>query len=197
MAPPTHLSEEEIDDLIYLARVGEKDELSTLISEIIERSTSEPKPTGADILAAAVDESNKNTSLHMASANGHVEIIEYILSQFTSAPKEQKQAFLDATNEFGNTGLHWAALNGHLPVVKLLVDNGASVALANDKNYIPLDLASFGEKIDVVDYFLKEVREMEAKNGEEGLGEAMGDVKMDDEEEANEGSSKGKEKESS
>ncbi|KAK4202025.1 ankyrin repeat-containing domain protein [Triangularia verruculosa] len=193
---PVQLSEEQIDDLIYLARVGEKDELSTFVSELIESSTSEPKPSAADILAAAVDDTKKNTCLHMASANGHVEIVEYILSQFTPAPKEQKQGFLDATNEFGNTGLHWAALNGHLPVVKLLVDNGASVALANDKNYIPLDLASFSEKIDVVDYFLKEVREMEAENAKEGLGEAVADVKMEDGEE-NEGPSKGKEKESS
>ncbi|KAK4174403.1 ankyrin repeat-containing domain protein [Triangularia setosa] len=191
-----HFEEEEVDDLIYLARVGEKDELSALISEIIERTTPKRILTPADILVMAVDESNKNTTLHMASANGHVEIVEYILSQFTSADQEQKQAFLDATNEFGNTGLHWAALNGHLPVVKLLVDNGASVALANDKNYIPLDLASFGEKINVVDYFLKEVREMEAENAKDGLGEAMGDVKMEDGEE-NEGSSKVKEKESS
>lgn len=124
------------------------------------------------------------------------EIVEYILSRFPTTDKDQKQAFLDATNEFGNTALHWAALNGHLPIVKLLVENGASVALANDKNYIPLDLASFSEKIDVVDYFLKEVREMEAENAKEGLGEAVADVKVEDGEE-NEGSSKGKEKESS
>ncbi|KAK4646112.1 ankyrin repeat-containing protein [Podospora bellae-mahoneyi] len=188
--------EEEIDDLIYLARVGDKDELSTLLSEIIARQTTDRIPTPADVLAQAVDESSKNTTLHMASANGHVEIVEYILSQFPTADKDQKQAFLDATNEFGNTALHWAALNGHLPIVKLLVENGASVALANDKNYIPLDLASFSEKIDVVDYFLKEVREMEAENAKEGLGEAVADVKVEGGEE-NEGSSKGKEKESS
>ncbi|CAP73359.1 uncharacterized protein PODANS_2_7460 [Podospora anserina S mat+] len=188
--------EEEIDDLIYLARVGDKDELSTLLSGIIARQTTDRIPTPADVLAQAVDESSKNTTLHMASANGHVEIVEYILSRFPTTDKDQKQAFLDATNEFGNTALHWAALNGHLPIVKLLVENGASVALANDKNYIPLDLASFSEKIDVVDYFLKEVREMEAENAKEGLGEAVADVKVEDGEE-NEGSSKGKEKESS
>ncbi|KAK4656811.1 ankyrin repeat-containing protein [Podospora pseudocomata] len=188
--------EEEIDDLIYLARVGDKDELSTILSGIIARQTTDRIPTPADVLAQAVDESSKNTTLHMASANGHVEIVEYILSRFPTADKDQKQAFLDATNEFGNTALHWAALNGHLPIVKLLVENGASVALANDKNYIPLDLASFSEKIDVVDYFLKEVREMEAENAKEGLGEAVADVKVEDGEE-NESSSKGKEKESS
>jgi len=79
-------------------------------------------------------------------------------------------------------------MSGHLPVVKLLVDAGASVALPNDKNYIPLDLASFGEKVDVVDYFLKEVREMEAKEGEEGLATAVGNADLKDEDEA--GSSK-------
>ena len=80
--------------------------------------------------------------------------VNLLLSHFASSSAEQKKAFLDAANEYGNTGLHWAALNGHLPVVKQLVEAGASVALANDKNYVPLDLANFGDKKDVVEYFL-------------------------------------------
>lgn len=82
--------------------------------------------------------------------------VNLLLSHFASSSAEQKKAFLDAANEYGNTGLHWAALNGHLPVVKQLVEAGASVALANDKNYVPLDLANFGDKKDVVEYFLRQ-----------------------------------------
>jgi ankyrin repeat protein len=55
-------------------------------------------------------------------------------------------------------------------VVKLLVEAGASVALANDKNYVPLDLASFGEKFDVVDYFLEKSGGLEDENAEDGGG---------------------------
>lgn len=102
-----------------------------------------------------------------------------LCEQFASRPKEEKQGFLDAPNEFGNTGLHWAALGGHLETVKLLMDNGASPAIANDKNYVPLDLASFGEKFEVVDYFLKQSGEIEGGN-EEGLDESAAGVKLED-----------------
>ena len=65
MAP--RLSEDEIDDLVYLARAGEKDELMTLLSSLAERE----KTSTAEILVAAKDE-GKSTCLHMASGNGHL-----------------------------------------------------------------------------------------------------------------------------
>lgn len=71
-------------------------------------------------------------------------------------------------------------------MVKFLVDQGASPALANDKNYVPLDLAMLNEKVAVADYFLEEVRRMEAENGEEGLGGAVGGVELEGEEEGEE-----------
>ncbi|KAK3325999.1 ankyrin repeat-containing domain protein [Apodospora peruviana] len=176
MAPP-QLTEDEIDDLIYCARAGEKDELTTLLSALAERE----KKSTAEILETAKDQ-GKSTCLHMATGNGHLEIVSFLISQFDSRPKEEKQAFLDAPNEFGNTGLHWAALGGHLEVVKLLLENGASPALANDKNYLPLDLASFGDKLDVVDYFLKQSGIRESENAAEGgLEGGVADVELDDE----------------
>jgi hypothetical protein len=65
MAPK--LSQEEIDDLIYLSRAGEKDELTSFISSLAERESVSP----AEILTAAKDE-GKNTCLHMAAGNGHL-----------------------------------------------------------------------------------------------------------------------------
>ena len=44
------------------------------------------------------------------------------------------------------------------------MEAGASVALANDKNYVPLDLAGFGEKFEVVDYFLERSGALEGEN---------------------------------
>lgn len=52
--------------------------------------------------------------------------------------------------------------------MKLLVAEGASPAIANDKNYVPLDSASFGEKNDVVDFFLAQMEKLESKNADNG-----------------------------
>lgn len=64
MAP--NLSEEEIDDLIYLARTGDDADLSESLGQIAQREGCTP----ADVLLAARDEA-KATCLHMAAANGH------------------------------------------------------------------------------------------------------------------------------
>lgn len=65
MAPS--LSEEEIDDLVYLARAGEDAELTELLQELATRDAATP----ADILVAAREDQSKATCLHMAAANGH------------------------------------------------------------------------------------------------------------------------------
>ncbi|KAJ3542403.1 hypothetical protein NM208_g4108 [Fusarium decemcellulare] len=173
MAPK--LTEDEIDDLIYFARAGEKDDLTETIKSLAERESASP----AEIVAAAQDEA-KSTCLHMATGNGHLEIVKQLIEYFDNRPKEQKQAFLDEANEHGNTGLHWAALGGHLEIVKLLLDQGASPALANEQNYVPLDLAYFNNKNDVAQHFLAAAGALEDKNQEEGgLNAAVESVEIE------------------
>lgn len=65
MAPK--LTEDEIDDIIYFSRAGEKDDLIDIVKSLAERETADP----AEIVAAAQD-SGKSTSLHMATGNGHL-----------------------------------------------------------------------------------------------------------------------------
>ncbi|KAF3771395.1 ankyrin [Cryphonectria parasitica EP155] len=175
MAP--NLSEDEIDDMIYFARAGEASDLNDALTTLSAREGVTP----AQILQAAKDE-GKSTCLHMATGNGNLEIVTILVQAFSDQPKEEKQTFLDAPNEFGNTGLHWAALGGHLDVVKFLVAEGASPALANDKNYIPLDLASFSEKMNVVDFFLSQMDNLENQNQDDGLGSAAAAVDLDGDE---------------
>lgn len=67
MAP--NLSEDEIDDLLYLARTGENDELEGDLKTLAEREG----VSAGEVLSAARDES-KATCLHMASGNGHLGI---------------------------------------------------------------------------------------------------------------------------
>jgi ankyrin repeat protein len=107
--------------------------------------------------------------------------VRKLLEYFAGRPKEEKQAFLDEPNEHGNTGLHWAALGGHLETVKLLMDQGASPALANERNYVPLDLANFNDHAEVAQYFLSSAGMLEDKNQEEGLNGAVASVEIEDE----------------
>ncbi|KAI0123347.1 ankyrin repeat-containing domain protein [Xylariales sp. AK1849] len=188
------LSEEEIDDLIYLTRTGEDAELTQLLKELAERE----KVTVSEVLEAARDE-GKATCLHMAAANGHSKTVTHILSHLppssftppspsttspstTSASSQPSDVpYINAANIYGNTALHWACLGGHLDTIKLLLSRGASPALANDKDQIPLDLAAFNNHMHVVEFFLSQSREREAENAKEGgLEDGVGDVKMDE-----------------
>lgn len=125
------LSEDTIDDLIYLARANELDDLKESLSNL---STTHSCPASA-ILAAAIDSSSGNTLLHYAAANGSAPIIQHLVSTFppspASTPTAVAAAILDRKNNSGNTALHWAALNGHLEVVKMLVEAGADPGVMN------------------------------------------------------------------
>ncbi|KAK5993754.1 Ankyrin repeat-containing protein P16F5.05c [Cladobotryum mycophilum] len=176
MAPK--LTEDEIDDLIYFARAGEDADLTETLNALAEREKVSP----AEILLAAKDE-GKSTTLHMATGNGHLEIVRKLIQSFDGRPKEEKQAFLDDANEHGNTGLHWAALGGHLDAVKLLMEHGALPALANERNYVPLDLAHFNNHTEVAQFFLASAGMLEEKNQESGLNGAVESVKLEEEQE--------------
>lgn len=65
MAP--NLTEDEIDDVVYFARVGEDADLVETLKTLSEREKVSP----AEILLAAKDE-GKSTALHMAAGNGHL-----------------------------------------------------------------------------------------------------------------------------
>ncbi|KAF3326179.1 ankyrin repeat domain-containing protein 2-like protein [Carex littledalei] len=49
-------------------------------------------------------DSQGRTALHMAAANGHLAIVDYLI---------KNGADVNATNLEKNTPLHWACLNGH------------------------------------------------------------------------------------
>lgn len=104
----TSLTQEEMDCIIYDAREGDLDTLKEIFEEI-------PK----DLLLSIKDDITLSTPLHMAAANGHFEVIKYLLSII---PKKDAELLAAQQNESGNTPLHWAAYNGHLSIVQLLCD---------------------------------------------------------------------------
>lgn len=65
MAP--QLTEDEVDDLLYLARAGEEKELRETLTSVAKREG----VSAAEILTAVRDE-GKSTCLHMATGNGHL-----------------------------------------------------------------------------------------------------------------------------
>ncbi|XP_031475999.1 ankyrin repeat-containing protein P16F5.05c isoform X2 [Nymphaea colorata] len=81
-------------------------------------------------------------ALHMAAANGHLEVVEYLI---------RNNVDVNITNAEKNTPLHWACLNGHSEVVRNLILAGADVAALNSHERTPLDEAVNMGKMDIVD----------------------------------------------
>ncbi|KAF2491980.1 ankyrin [Lophium mytilinum] len=178
MAPTISLSEDAIDDLLYLARVNETSELSSYLSELCAQHHA----SAASILEAAVDEASGNTSLHYAAANGHLDTLKVLTTSESPAAAPAKEGTkptppnLNSPNAAGNTALHWAALNGHLECVKHLVALGADVSVLNKAGHDAIFEAELNDKEDVVAWLL-----VEGEGLEEGLG---GEEKDENTEEA-------------
>lgn len=106
--------EERIDDsFLECARYGELDELKQYINENPCFNTTEP----LSIPWLSYRGRNGSTMLHMASANGHVEMVEWILKYFADPIDEA----VNIVNDEGNTPLHWASMNGHADIVEKLI----------------------------------------------------------------------------
>lgn len=84
-------------------------------------------------------------ALHLASKDGHVEIVEELL---------KRGAVVDAATKKGNTALHIASLAGQEEVVKLLVQHGASVNVQSQNGFTPLYMAAQENHDNVVKYLL-------------------------------------------
>lgn len=98
------LTSDQVDELLLSARYGDLADLQQVLT---------PTLLTADVVASVKSETD-NTMLHYASANGHTDVVQFLLPAVTLQ-------LLLAQNDAGNTPLHWAALNGHLDTVRLLV----------------------------------------------------------------------------
>jgi len=196
--PPIALTEDEIDDLLYIARANELSELSPYLHAL---SHTHSAPAAA-ILSSAVDPTSRNSALHYAAANGHLAVVRALLAAFDGA-EPQRAAFANAQNDAGSAPLHWAAVNGRLDVVKALVAAGARPALLNAAGHDAVFEAERAGRQDVVEWLLKEGEGLETgvgggreeegeveddgngessamAEGDDGLGRAAGDgVEMD------------------
>ncbi|KAN0099821.1 ankyrin [Hyaloscypha variabilis] len=187
MAPK--LTEDEIDDLLYFARIGDKAEFNALEDELRKReSVSE-----VQLLEAAKDEESGNGILHMAAANGHSDLLREVCKSLyapTGPQNEVMLKILNAQNKAGNTALHWAALNGHLEAVKVLLEEGSDPTITNQRGHDAVYEAELNDKTEVVEWVLKEGGEgLESgvAGGETGEGKDVPDEEMGDDETLTEG----------
>ena len=104
----------EPSDFLFACRAGDFEEVKETKAYIKEK------------------DDHGNTGLHFASANGYLEIVQYLI---------QNGAELNLVNDTENTCLHWAALNGHLNIVTLLLENGADPQLKNSSGRSAATLA--------------------------------------------------------
>ncbi|CEP13260.1 hypothetical protein [Parasitella parasitica] len=132
--------QEMLDDLIYFARTGELEEIKQI------------KASAKDFVEK--DESGK-TALHMASANNHVGIVEYIVERLHELDENTIIRSIDTQNAEGNTPLHWAALNGHLDVVKILVKEGGDCKIKNSMGVSPIYEAQQRNQEEIAKFFLE------------------------------------------
>lgn len=77
------------------------------------------------------------TPLHYASANGHLEIAQYLLAN---------GAIVDALSPGNTTPLMMAVQSGNESLVKLLLDKGADLQLRNSQGFTAIDIALIYEK---------------------------------------------------
>ncbi|KAL8904119.1 MAG: hypothetical protein Q9171_007163 [Xanthocarpia ochracea] len=158
------ISDDDIDDLLYFARTNDTHDLKAGIEAIaqVNRTSSD------NIISATLDPDTGNGLLHMASANGCLDVLKDLLPLSPSAPSPLNT---NLSNTSGNTPLHWAALNGHLDAVKILIAAGADPAIRNIAGHDAVYEAERNGKEEVVEWLLKETGIVGEKSGEEEKGE--------------------------
>jgi uncharacterized protein len=136
------MDSEQQQELLACARYGELQELQEWHQQQNKHSLAEMSLT---------QDTQGNTLLHYAAANGHADILEFLLSDSST---DTLKSLCDHKNKEGSTALHWAALNGRLEAVQVLLNKGATPTLVNGAGKSAMTLAATSEHQEVTHLLL-------------------------------------------
>ena len=92
-----------------------------------------------------------NTALHLASANGFIDIVKYLVNDL--------HCDINPKNKSQSTPLSWAAFNGQKAVVEFLLEKGADFDTKNVNGKKPSELAYDSGFYDISDILLNKENE--------------------------------------
>lgn len=155
------LDQEDQDAIILDARCGDLESLKDIFTNLVD-----PK-----LIVTCRDAVTQSTPLHMAAANGHKEVVQYLASLVTDSAELKK--WVNSQNETGNTALHWASLNGSLECVKFLCEElGADPFIRNNFDHDAIFEAERGNKEEVENFYLQKY-DVEPENDETAQAESV------------------------
>ena len=111
---------------------------------------------------------NKNNQLplHMASHEGHLEIVSLLLESSSKAKKNKPK--IDAVDGQENTALHLACAGGHIEVARFLLDRGATLGARNTYGSTPLHCACANGHEEVVRLLLERGAKIDVTDADGG-----------------------------
>eukprot|EP00825_Cyclidium_porcatum_P025418 TRINITY_DN2763_c0_g1_i1.p1 TRINITY_DN2763_c0_g1~~TRINITY_DN2763_c0_g1_i1.p1 ORF type:complete len:232 (-),score=79.39 TRINITY_DN2763_c0_g1_i1:181-876(-) len=99
-----------------------------------------------------------NNAIHMASANGHINVLDILFDQMKKLTNDQQVKMINQINSDGNTPLHWAVLNNSIHTVEYLVAKNVDTSIKNQNNRTPFEEAVELEKGEIAEFLAKHTK---------------------------------------
>ncbi|KAL2098148.1 hypothetical protein ACEWY4_007355 [Coilia grayii] len=129
-----------------------------LIQKLLSNKTPE------ELEALTEEKTQGGTPLLIASRNGHLEVVDYLVEHCKANVELGGSVNFDGETIEGAPPLWAASAAGHLPVVRTLLKHGASVNSTTLTNSTPLRAACFDGHLEIVRYLVEHRADMEVAN---------------------------------
>lgn len=124
-----------LQDLHRLCREGEMERIRTIVNQVDTSSLVEMLGCRKGVLGF--------TPLHEAVANGHAEVLEYLLTRTVNA-------HVNTQSNSGYTPLHLAASSGQKECAEILLDHLADMIITDEWGKTPLQAAELNARGSII-----------------------------------------------